>query len=743
MENALDYPVDLYDDVHPDDAGYDKMALVWFEALSDFLATYCFGTPVSYPQLENLVLGATSPDNLITDDLVCSYDLTGTATTAATAWYMNGNPLMTHYMPFEGGEINALQDFSGSNNHGNKGGSIVWDAGAGFDGNGAFEFNNDGYINLGADSFPDGSYTKTAWIKWYNNGGSYENILGSSTINGHAFALKNDVLIAGHRYDNNWEQVVDPGGALEEGTWHFVAVTYDIDADPESGEGKMTLYKGGIPIAEAMDVRQHATGGSEVVYIGAFNAGFMFTGVIDEVRIYPYAVSPEQILAMYDDGLGNANVIVSQETEAGDDWQADVTPFSSVEKVLPYLSNTLTIQETPIYQCLSSTDLMAYWSFNEGIGNTAFDSSDNGQDGTLHGPTWTDAGKYGKAVVFDGVNDYVSISDFEYGQEFSVSFWFKSKDNSGSLYQYIFSHGAFDKNNSLNLYFVEDSEAYGGGILRTAFRDTNDGSDITALDVEAGFADGGWHHYVLMVSEGAGSIVYIDGEPKNSSLRGGDSFNPSTDIYLGGREDLNPDRHFNGETDEVRIYNRALSIDEIQVLYTLGNLYCQCSDGLDNDGDGLTDYPSDPGCASSTDDDEYSTPLSVDSTYSGYSTAPIDDEIIDPYGGTSTTWASKESSTQPHWIVTNFPEPRKISTVTIYWAYNSNKQKFMSSQEVRVQYWDGTGYSDAATIINTEEVQSSFTTFPEITTTSLRLYQPANMGHPDYTRVMWLTEIDY
>jgi hypothetical protein len=37
----------------------------------------------------------------------------------------------------------------------------------------------------------------------------------------------------------------------------------------------------------------------------------------------------------------------------------------------------------------------------------------------------------------------------------------------------------------------------------------------------------------------------------------------------------------------------------------------QCSDEIDNDGDGLIDYPNDPGCSSSTDDDEYNEPIRV------------------------------------------------------------------------------------------------------------------------------------
>ncbi|MGB9848140.1 MAG: LamG-like jellyroll fold domain-containing protein [Minisyncoccia bacterium] len=53
----------------------------------------------------------------------------------------------------------------------------------------------------------------------------------------------------------------------------------------------------------------------------------------------------------------------------------------------------------------------AYWSFDEGNGNIAYDRSGNENNGTLYnGPTWVD-GKVGKALSFDGIDDYVYIPD--------------------------------------------------------------------------------------------------------------------------------------------------------------------------------------------------------------------------------------------------------------------------------------------------------------------------------------------
>ena len=56
------------------------------------------------------------------------------------------------------------------------------------------------------------------------------------------------------------------------------------------------------------------------------------------------------------------------------------------------------------------TDLVGEWRFDEGYGTIAYDASDKENNGTITGATWTSAGKYGKALVFDG-GDYVNCFD--------------------------------------------------------------------------------------------------------------------------------------------------------------------------------------------------------------------------------------------------------------------------------------------------------------------------------------------
>jgi hypothetical protein len=204
---------------------------------------------------------------------------------------------------------------------------------------------------------------------------------------------------------------------------------------------------------------------------------------------------------------------------------------------------------------------------NESSGTSAADDTGHGHTGTLtNGPTWV-LGHDGNAVQFDEVNDYVLVNDFSYGPNFSVSFWFKCPDNTGTKYQYIYSHGTVEAYNSLNIYITEASEGVISGKMRPSFRDADDSAVTTSLDANAPI-DSNWHLYVVTVATGVGSKVYLDGsQVAADAARGGGSFNPTGNIYLGGRYDLESSRFYGGAMDDVRVYTRAQSAPEVSNLY--------------------------------------------------------------------------------------------------------------------------------------------------------------------------------
>jgi lysophospholipase L1-like esterase len=330
------------------------------------------------PEVFDVQINASPGGGVETDDLICGYKLGGTATTAAVAWYRDGIPEMRLYMPFEGNGTNALLDYSGNGNMGVKGGGVTWNAAGGYDGKGAFEFDGGPYadINVG-DIMPSGAYTKVAWIRI--SGGGRNNIISGDS--GHAFwapDIYGGKLSAGH--NGNWAEVQD-SVALSQGTWYFVAVSYD----PSVNGGEMVLYRDGVEVDRAVGVPAHDLSDKKV-WIGSYKGSYNFNGTIDDVRIYEHALTPEQIWELYNSG---GTVVSSSETVAGEQWQAYVTPFSASESGATVGTNTVVIQGSGV-GILDYIEIEGPGSVNENSG-VDYNGRAYYTDGTNHlvEPVWS------------------------------------------------------------------------------------------------------------------------------------------------------------------------------------------------------------------------------------------------------------------------------------------------------------------------------------------------------------------
>jgi lysophospholipase L1-like esterase len=340
---GINYSTDMADAVHPNDAGYTKMADLWYAHLD----TLVCGTHAM-----NVTLTSTSGNDVDTDDLTCDYDLGGSATTAVEAWYLNGSPLMRVCFPMEGGAALSLEDHSGNGFNAITHGNPVWLPNGGHDGNGAWQLDGTGDDLSAGEHFPtNASYTKTAWVYRTGSGANGGNniISGDQDPNGHALWAPDSYgnkLSAGH--NQHWNIVQDTQ-ALALNTWYFVAVSYN------SATYEMNLYKNGVLIDTATLSAADRSVTDPTISIGSFGQviGYLWQGRIDDARVYTRVLSPEQILALYN---GQTNVIKSNETVIADQWQARVTPFSDSDKGPMRMSNTVIIQpSTPTAPLIVST----------------------------------------------------------------------------------------------------------------------------------------------------------------------------------------------------------------------------------------------------------------------------------------------------------------------------------------------------------------------------------------------------
>ena len=209
---------------------------------------------------------------------------------------------------------------------------------------------------------------------------------------------------------------------------------------------------------------------------------------------------------------------------------------------------------------LSDDGLVGYWKLDEGSGTFA-DSSGNGNTGTQSGGvSYAQTGKVGKAVGFDGVNDYARIqtsASTNLNSNFSVSMWFKTSVSSGAL---------FDRrpgdNSEIDIFMNT------GGGIQTWIRDTLTNKPLLAL-TGLGLSDNQWHNLVYVRDTATDYVyTYVD-----SALIGSVNDSTTTNLPLntstqfGAYGTGSPGAPFNGSIDDVRIYNRALSAAEAQTLY--------------------------------------------------------------------------------------------------------------------------------------------------------------------------------
>lgn len=194
---------------------------------------------------------------------------------------------------------------------------------------------------------------------------------------------------------------------------------------------------------------------------------------------------------------------------------------------------------------------------SEGVGDLVHDRSLYGNHGTIYGASWVD-GKIGKALSFDGVDDYgkivnsTSLQEVTSGDELTVMVWVKTSDVGFQ----VFRDGS---------YLID---AYSATQTRWQLWPP---PPTTYVPIFGGsITDDKWHH-IVGTYKNPDMKLYIDSAlvatgTMTGPLRGSENYgNPAH--FLSAYSEAVVSRNI---LDEVRIYNRALNADEILRLYNEG-----------------------------------------------------------------------------------------------------------------------------------------------------------------------------
>ena len=298
----------------------------------------------SLPNITSLILNTTDISNNDTNQNLTAYwstnDVDNDLVKDIANWFVNGSSITVLNMPFEkinGTNIDNAWDYSGFGNNGSVR-DATWNATAGYDGKGAYEFDgvND-YIISNVSDWTASDYSVSLWVKASSVGqnkystmiNNYNRLGGSG--GGDSFQIDVDGEDPGtYRMYMSSSKSVDFGTVTT--NWTYLVATYN-------GSHVTTYFNGDLANSNLI------TGNAGNVYrdyvVGRNrNNNKYFNGTIDEIKIYNLSLSSNQVNAFFNN---HTDLIVSNETEVNDVWKICVTLNDGTEDGDISCSNNVTI----------------------------------------------------------------------------------------------------------------------------------------------------------------------------------------------------------------------------------------------------------------------------------------------------------------------------------------------------------------------------------------------------------------
>ncbi len=200
-----------------------------------------------------------------------------------------------------------------------------------------------------------------------------------------------------------------------------------------------------------------------------------------------------------------------------------------------------------------TSGLVAAYAFNEGSGTTTADASGNGHTGTLSGATWITTGRSGNALSFNGTSNLVNVADsnlLDLTTGMTLEAWvFPTalsswrtvilKETSSSFAYVLYAH---------------DNAPFPADYIKIA------GTDVTAKGT-ASLPLNTWTH-LAATYDGSTLRLFVNGTQVGSVAASGSVQVSGNPLRIGGNSLFG--EYFQGRIDEVRIYNRALGVAEVQ-----------------------------------------------------------------------------------------------------------------------------------------------------------------------------------
>jgi hypothetical protein len=579
---------DMYDYLHPNFRGYQKMAAEWYSHLRPFL------------------LGGSCPEGMshywrLDETAGQPYqDSHGTAMATCSSCPTPGTGVVNGAQLFDGAVTVTVSDD----------GTFDWD--------------------------PPSSFSIEVWMRKESSSGVTEVVAGRYGGPGRgSWWLAVDIAdrVQFNLSDSSNTATAQGTSDVVDGSWHHVAAV-------RSGTSNLIqVYVDGAAQGAVSASFQQGFSSSAPLTIGCFSTGSpgCYSGLIDEVATYDSALTDVQVISHFNNGragLGycdRAAVVPAFSStppstgfvDRAYAYEAKATGYPQPIFMLATSPPSIVIDEvtgnitwTPSQPGSYSVSVIAanaigadtqnfmidvvyppacpfgtthYWDMNEGAGPTYVDRFGTNATCTLC-PTAA-AGKVGNAQLFDG-NDSVVVADdntYDWGPTagFSIEFWMR---------QTLGCAGSSSVNNEVivgrfatlthSWWLGVNCDPAAQGRMRFRLNDGGGSADVFSRTI---VTDGLWHHVAAVREGDAGkTYMYIDGIKEDSVLHTyTDGFALSVPLTI-GQYNYPPYYRYRGTLDELALYDRALADSEITDHYDRGRLhgagFCFVCGDADNNG---------------------------------------------------------------------------------------------------------------------------------------------------------------
>jgi hypothetical protein len=581
----------------------------------------CVNSP---PELLNLVLNTTdSPADTTDANLtawpIALHDPDSDPISLLYDWRIDNISLAVANMNFDVNDsagINLTKDYTttittwGKNNA--KAINAKWCADCGRGNTGAYYFDGAGAMlcldtrfgicdNTDANPTFDNEVSARTVLLWYKAEGGLQGMLynegGGS--NGMNIYLEGSQLYAGVWSLTNSGPDEYLKTATTGGVWHHVAIVFDYGS-----KNTFELYYDGV-LKESVSVNNTLNAHAADDALGTAAGGTKrhsgatgstdFKGWIDNFIVFDRALSAQQIKAIYNDETA---IFVSEETVAGEKWNVCLTPNDGQDDGIEYCSNDLEIQApafTPCqlaplgddylycremsigYESLSPLSdyqvavdmnplhqgLIGSWHLDEGSGTFVKDRSAKKHDGTtIASPTW-DGGINGNALSFTGPStQYVTMGNQATHQqsEYTVSAWVNIPASISNTQTIVGRRSSIWSETNYMLRVVSTS----GTLQLTHVQPDN---DIDSVVGKSDLRGAKWTH-VAATYNGTHQEIFVNGVSEGATPAGDPETGGNQELRIG--HNLYDNNFFEGTIDEVRLYDRGLTIEEINAEYCTG-----------------------------------------------------------------------------------------------------------------------------------------------------------------------------